>query len=283
MTNDRRRVTSIGAGIVILAGSVMLVGQQTPAPVGYDDTPMQPNGKWRIHDGKRPQPAIVTPPPANSAALPPPADATVLIGGGDDLSAWQMMDGTAPTWSMKNGVVETGKGFMRTKAVFSDFQLHVEFATPSDVKGDSQGRGNSGVFLLGKFEIQVLDSYQNPTYPDGQAAAMYGQFPPLVNASRRPGEWQTYDIAFTAPRFSATGALSKPAVVTVFHNAVLVHNATPFWGPTEHKKIEPYTPGNATGPIALQDHGNPVRYRSVVKTPAKQVELKVPRHRGRCS
>ena len=257
----RQRVKHIGASLFVLAGSVLVLGQQ--APVGYDDTPMQPNGKWRIHDGKRPQPAVVTPGPGSATPLAAPADATVLIGDRDDLSAWQMMDGAPPTWSMKNGVVETGKGIMRTKAVFSDLQLHVEFATPSEVKGDSQGRGNSGVFLLGKFEIQVLDSYRNQTYPDGQAAAMYGQFPPLVNASRRPGEWQTYDIAFTAPRFSSSGTLSKPAVVTVFHNGVLVHHATPFWGPTAHKKIDPYTPDNATGPIALQDHGNPVRYRNV--------------------
>jgi hypothetical protein len=130
------------------------------------------------------------------------------------------------------------------------------------VKGDSQGRGNSGVFLLGKFEVQVLDSFQNRTYPDGQAAALYGQYPPLVNASRRPGEWQTYDIVFTAPRF-VSGKLEKPAIATVFHNGVVVHNATAFWGPTAHKKIDPYTPDTAKGPIALQDHGNPVRYRSV--------------------
>jgi len=231
--------------------------------LGYDDTPMQPNGKWRIHDGKRPQPRIVSPGAANSNPLPAPSDATVLVGERDDLSAWQMMDGAVPSWKMKDAVLETGTGLLRTKAEFTDFQLHVEFATPTVVKGDSQERGNSGVFLLGKFEVQVLDSYNNPTYPDGQAAAMYGQYPPLVNASRRPGEWQTYDIAFTAPRFSARGTLDKAAVVTVFHNGILVHNAAPFWGPTAHRKIDPYTPDNAKGPIALQDHGNPVRYRNV--------------------
>src|SRR5258707_6739918 len=122
------------------------------------------------------------------AGVAPPQDATILIGPGADLSAWQMMDGAKVTWLMSNGVLETGKGFIRTKAEFTNFQLHVEFATPKEVKGDSQERGNSGVFLLGKFEIQVLDSYQNPTYPNAQAAAMYGQFPPLVNAQRPPGE-----------------------------------------------------------------------------------------------
>ena len=126
-------------------------GQQ--APVGYDDTPMQPNGKWHIHDGKRPQPAIVTPAPPSANPMPGPSDATVLLGSRDDLSAWQMMDGAPVTWMMKDGVLQTSKGPIRTKADFTDFQLHVEFATPSEVKGNSQERGNSGVFLLGKFEI----------------------------------------------------------------------------------------------------------------------------------
>src|SRR5437773_9612592 len=149
-----RVFTRVIAQIVIafwLAGTML--GQQ--APVGYDDTPMQPNGKWHVHDSKRPQPRVVA--AGAFAPAPPPADATVLIGDRDDLSAWPMTDGSRATWSIRNGVLETGKGLLRTKAEFTDFQLHVEFATPSDVKGDSQGRGNSGVFLLGKFEIQVLD------------------------------------------------------------------------------------------------------------------------------
>jgi hypothetical protein len=242
-----------------LAGTML--GQQ--APVGYDDTPMQPNGKWHIHDPNRPQPTIVTPGAASATPMPGPSDAVTLVGARDDLSAWQMMDGSPATWTMKDGVLQTGKGLIRTKAEFTDFQLHVEFATPSEVKGSSQERGNSGVFLLGKFEIQVLDSYQNRTYSDGSASAMYGQFPPLVNASRPPGAWQSYDIVFTAPRFKEGRTPDKPAVVTVFHNGVVVHNAAPFWGPTAHKKIDPYTPDTAKGPLALQDHGNPVRYRNV--------------------
>jgi hypothetical protein len=246
-----------------VAAVVFIQGQQ-PGQLGYEDTPMQPNGKWHIHDGKRPQPPIVTPGPFVSVA--PPSDAEVLLGAGADESKWQMLEGGgAVTWKMAGGVLETGKGMIRTKAEFTDFQLHVEFATPSNVKGDGQGRGNSGVYLLGAFEIQVLDSYKNPTYPDGQASAMYGQFPPLVNASRPPGEWQAYDIVFTAPRFNTQRgtALDKPAIVTVLHNGILVHDATAFWGPTQHKRIDPYTPANAKGPIALQDHGNPVRYRNI--------------------
>jgi hypothetical protein len=254
-----RGCTHTGIVVFVLAGG--LFAQQ--ANLGYDDTPMQPNGRWHIHDGRRPQPRLVAPASAKMTPVPPPADATVLVGDRDDLSGWQMTDGSPAAWAMKNGILETGKGLLQTKAQFTDFQLHVEFATPSEIKGSSQGRGNSGVFLLGKFEIQVLDSYQNPTYPDGQAAAMYGQYPPLVNASRPPGEWQAYDIVFTAPRFTQRGTLDKPAVVTVFHNGVVVHNATPFWGPTAHKMIDPYTPDTAKGPIGLQDHGNPIRYRNL--------------------
>src|SRR5262249_43224369 len=144
--------------------------------LGYQNTPMQPDGKWHIHDGTRPQPKIVDPGPAAATPTPPPADALVLVGPGDDLSAWSMMDGRPATWILKDGILPTGSGMIRTKAEFTSFQLHVEFATPSEVKGDGQGRGNSGVYLLGTFEVQVLDSFDNPTYPDGQCAALYGQF-----------------------------------------------------------------------------------------------------------
>ena len=265
MKNVAWRVVPVLAIVGVAAIPVMT---QQPK-IGYDDTPMQPNSKWHIHDGSRPQPRAITP-GAAGAPIPAPSDATVLLGTGADLSAWQMVDGGgAVTWPMKEGVLQSGKGMIRTKEEFSDVQLHVEFATPSEVKGDGQGRGNSGVFLDGVFEIQVLDSYQNPTYPDGQASAMYGQFPPLVNASRGPGQWQTYDIVFTAPRFSSSGALDKPAAATVFHNGVLVHNATPFWGPTAHKTIGKYQPEQAKGPLRLQDHGNPVRFRNVWIRPLK--------------
>ena len=252
--------------MLILCGQSVR-GQQ--APVGYDDTPMQPNGKWRVHDGTRPQPPMVVPGVTNDIPVPAPADAVMLLGIADDLSSWQMTDGSAPAWTMKGGVLQAGKGVLQTKREFADFQLHVEFATPVEVKGNSQERGNSGVFLLGKFEIQILDSYHNLTYPDGQAAAMYGQYPPLVNASRRPGEWQTYDITFTAPRFGANSELQTPAVVTVLHNGVLVHNATAFWGPTRHKSVLPYSADMAKGPIAPQDHGTPVRYRNIWIRPLK--------------
>jgi len=246
------------AVVAVAVSAAVVRGQQ--ASIGYDDTPMQPDGKWRVHDSRRPRPVVVSPGPLTSVA--PPSDALVLLGPGNDLSRWQATDGSAVSWPMSDGVLQTGKGFIRTRAEFADMQLHVEFATPTEVKGNSQERGNSGVFLAGVFEIQVLDSFDNPTYADGQAAAMYGQFPPLVNASRKPGEWQSYDISFTAPTFNGPD-LVAPAVVTVFHNGVLVHNARPFWGPTAHRRIDPYVPSNARGAIGLQDHGNPVRYRNI--------------------
>ena len=262
-----------GSAFIVLGIAVMSAQppqtQQTPpakppapAPTGYKDTPMQPNGKWRVHDDDRPRPVVVKPGPF--VGLPAPSDAIVLLGAGEDLSHWQMTQGGgAVTWPVANGVMSSGKGMIRTtQNDFTDYQLHVEFATPSEVKGNSQGRGNSGVFLNGVFEIQVLDSYENKSYADGQAAAMYGQFPPMVNASRPPGEWQSYDITFTGPRFNGT-TLEKPAIVTVLHNGVTVHAAQAFLGPTTHRAIGTYAPSNATGFIGLQDHGNPVRFRNI--------------------
>lgn len=255
---DRNRSVALFGLLLLAMGVTRLIGQQ---PVlGYDDTPMQPDGKWRVHDAGRPRPSMVTPGPMVSAL--PPGDAVVLLGTANDLSGWRATDGSAVPWPVSNGVLQTGKGFIQTRSEFDDIQLHVEFATPSEVKGNGQERGNSGVFLCGVFEIQVLDSFDNPTYADGQAAAMYGQFPPLVNASRRPGEWQSYDITFVAPRFNGD-KLTTPAVVTVLHNGILVHNARPFWGPTNHKRIDPYLPAMVRGPLRLQDHGNPVRYRNI--------------------
>ena len=258
-SKDRRPVWLLAAALL---GTVAMISAQSQQPnLGYDDTPFQPDGKWRVHDVRRPAPQSVT--PGLFVSAPPPKDAVILLGDGADLSGWQTDAGAPAPWPMAAGVLQTGKGIIRTKAEFTDIQLHVEFATPSTVVGSSQDRGNSGVFLAGVFEIQVLDSFENPTYADGQVAAMYGQYPPLVNASRRPGEWQSYDIAFTAPRFSSAGELSSPAIVTVFHNGVLVHHARSFWGATAHRRILPYKPEMARGPIRLQDHGNPVRYRNI--------------------
>jgi hypothetical protein len=257
MTNPARSIVFLA---VLWTAGASLSSQQSH--LDHDDMPMQPNGRWYVHDSTRPQPRVVDPGGAAADPVAPPVDATILVGTRDDISAWRMLDGRPATWRMREGVLEAGGGDIRTRQEFSDFQLHVEFATPIDVRGDGQERGNSGVYLLGAFEIQILDSYRNQTYPDGQAAAMYGQYPPLVNASRPPGDWQMYDIVFTAPRFEG-GSLAKPAVVTVFHNNVLVHNATAFWGPTAHAVLLPYDPALTRGPIVLQDHGNPVHFRNI--------------------
>ena len=225
---------------------------------------MQPNGKWHIHDGTRPQPRVVTPGPLVSLA--PPSDAIVLLGSGQDLGRWQMTQGGGPvSWPIENGVLSSGKGMIRTKqADFTDYQLHVEFATPSEVKGNSQGRGNSGVFLNGVFEIQVLDSFDNITYPDGQASAMYGQFPPMVNASKPPGEWQTYDILFEGPRWDEGGKLTRKARTTVLHNGVAVHHGQELIGNTGHRVVGNYDrPHPPKGGIELYEHGNPVRFRNI--------------------
>ena len=253
------RLCAAGIGPIILAMAVSVSSQQPK--IGYDDTPMQPNGKWHIHDGTRPQPKMVAPGATPGAA---PADATVLLGPGSDVSAWKMAaDGAAVTWPMHNGVLQSAKGMIETKAQFTDFQLHVEFATPEVVKGSGQGRGNSGVFLSNRYEVQVLDSYGNKTYFDGQCAALYKQMPPMANVSRKPGEWQTYDIVFVAPRFDAEGKLASPARVTVLHNGVLVQLDQELFGGTAHKSLPKYTAHGPQGPIRLQDHGNPMRFRNI--------------------
>jgi hypothetical protein len=244
----------------ILAG-VLLLMRVLPASAQTHVDPGYP-----IHDRDRPQPAVVDPGIASSQSAPgrPPADAVVLFGG-RDLAQWRHQDGSAPKWKLGDGFFEVvpGSGYLYTRAAFGDCQLHVEFAEPDPPSGDDQDRGNSGVFLQGLYEVQVLDSYKSPTYPDGQAAAVYGQFPPLVNASRPPGIWQSYDIVFRGPRFDATGHLTRPARMTVLHNGVLVQDDVELTGPTGHHQRPPYTAGPTQLPLALQDHGAPVRYRNI--------------------
>jgi len=219
------------------------------------------------HDATLPQPAVVDPGHPGDQAGPgkAPSDAVVLFDG-SNLAQWCDVDGHPTKWIIREGVMECvkGSGYIRTLRSFGDCQLHVEWATPTKPEGDSQGRGNSGVFLGGmRYEVQVLDSYQNKTYPDGSAASVYGQYPPLVNASRGPGQWQTYDILYTAPRFGTDGRLDAPARITVFHNGVLVQNNVALTGPTGWIDRAPYSAHPVKQPIAFQDHGNPVRYRNV--------------------
>jgi hypothetical protein len=233
--------------------------------LGYQDTPIIPGTKWHIHDGTRPQPPVVTPgePSTQEKAGTAPSDATVLFDG-KDLSKWRKGDGKEAGWKVENGYMEVvpKTGDIFTKEEFGpDVQLHIEFATPPPV-GDGQGRGNSGCFFFGRYEIQVLDSYNNPTYPDGQATGIYGYMPPQVNASKKPGEWQAYDIIFEGPRFK-DGKLEKPAYATVFHNGVLTQNRVALLGDTNHRTLASYKPHPEKGPIKLQDHSNPMRFRNI--------------------
>jgi hypothetical protein len=226
----------------------------------------QQDSSFKIHDWSRPRPPVVDPGTPSTQELPgkAPSDATVLFDG-KDLSQWCSMDGSAPKWIIKDRVMECvrGSGFVRTLQNFGDCQLHVEFATPVPPEGKSQGRGNSGVFLMGMYEIQVLDNYENPTYADGYAAAVYGEYPPLANACRPPGQWQAYDIIFTRPRFDDKGQLLSPARLTLLHNGVLVQNNVALKGPTNWMTRDPYKWHPDKLPLALQDHGNPVRYRNI--------------------
>ena len=190
---------------------------------------------------------------------PPPSDAIVLFNG-KDLSQWKSDRGTEANWKIADGVATVGGGSIITKEEFGDCQLHIEWATPSEVKGEGQGRGNSGVYFQGRYEIQVLDSYNNKTYYNGQAGAFYANKAPLVNASRKPGEWQTYDIIFHTPKTDAQGKVI-PGSFTVLHNGVLVQDNTLVKG--EATVAAKFTGVVPKGPILLQDHGNPVRYRNI--------------------
>jgi hypothetical protein len=290
----------LGAAIAFLAGEALdarqaqapataqstspaTTPQQTPPPAGRSNAAAQgavrdasgaiigftalaeiPGTPWRIHDAARPHPRVITPGATPGSA---PSDATVLFDG-KDLSKWahsrngQLSDAQ---WPVKEGYFETGAGTgsIVTREKFGDVQLHVEFATPSPGRGASQDRGNSGVTFMGRYEVQVLDSFENVTYADGQAAAIYGEYPPLVNAARRPGEWQTYDIVFEAPKFNGTMVVA-PAYVTVFWNGVLVQHRRPIMGSTSATTtVHQYTPHDAELPLTLQDHSHPVRYRNV--------------------
>jgi hypothetical protein len=237
-----------------------------------------PDPNWLGHDRDRPMAVVVDPGTASTQEQPgkPPGDATVLFDGADN-SQWVAMDGSPTKWIVHDGAFECvpGSGYARTLQSFGDCQLHVEWTSPNPPHGKSQGRGNSGVFFgYDRYEVQVLDSYQSKTYADGAAASVYGQYPPLVNVTRPPGQWQTYDIVWTAPRFDADGNLVSKARETIFHNGVLVQNNVELTGPTGWIGRVPYKAHPERLPIALQDHGNPVRYRNVWVR-----ELGSPRHK----
>lgn len=265
--------------IFVVAGSFALAqAQPSPAPPkkqelagddirGYSDTPQLPGQKWKVHDIERPRPPKVTPGPPVSAA--PPSDAIILFDG-KDLSQWEQIPRGSggvpqpPKWKVENGYLEIvpKTGRIRTKQHFGDCQLHVEWQIPPEAKGDGQSIGNSGVELMGRYEIQVLESANHLTYADGGAGAIYGVWPPLVNPTRPQGEWNTYDIFFEAPRFEGE-KLVKPAYITVLFNGVLVQHHKDFLGTTIWRRIGTYTPHPPEQPLSLQDHSQPVRFRNI--------------------
>jgi hypothetical protein len=245
---------------------------QTPAPVNHDlgfrDTPILPGLPYHVHDDQRPHPPVVTP---STVPGGPPSDAVILFDG-KDLSKWEGHPSTITKagaagpaeWKVENGYFEVvpKTGDIATKEKFGDIQLHVEWSERPDITGKSQGRGNSGVILQGRYEIQVLDSYQNLTYADGQAGAIYGQWPPLANAARKPGDWNVYDIIFEAPKFDGE-KLVKPAYFTVILNGVVLHNRKESMGPMVYRQVAHYVPQPAEDSLVLQNHNDRVRYRNV--------------------
>lgn len=234
----------------------------------YGDPP-DATHPWAIHDMNRPQPVRVEPGTFSSQDQPgtPPSDAVILFGGKpEEIEKWisDKPTGEPTKWEVKDGVLQCvpGSGYIRTKEEFSDCQLHIEWSAPSKVEGNSQGRGNSGVFLMGQVEVQVLDNYNNPSYPDGMASSIYGINPPMANPLRAPGEWQTYDIVFRRPIFK-DGKEIDPGYITVFVNGVLTQDHTPLEGGGGHMKRSSPRPFPDQGPLKIQDHGNPVRFRNI--------------------
>jgi len=242
--------TMVAAMAVSTAASAVIAGL-------YGDTPDAKHA-WSVHDMNRPRPAVITADPGK-----PPSDAVVLFDG-SSLDAWRSGQDDACKWKIVDGgaievVPKTGE--IHTKDAFGDCQLHIEFATPP-AEGSSQGRGNSGVFLMGMHEIQVLDCYDNDTYPDGQCSSVYAENPPLVNACRKPGEWQTYDIVFHQPIWDGE-ALKHPGTVTVIHNGVLTQDNWELEGLSTHCQRKPLKPYATKLPLRLQDHGNRMRFRNI--------------------
>jgi hypothetical protein len=264
----------MGVGLCLLgivAGTTtQMVAQNRGRPqrIQYVETD---TGRWMIHDVNRPAPPVITPGTCSTQETPgqAPSDAIVLFDGTEaSMANWCDSRGNASKWIYRDGCMEAvrGAGYIKTKQEFGSCQLHVEFATPVRVSGSSQGRGNSGVFLHGQYEVQVLDSYDNPTYPDGQCGALYGRAVPLVNACRGPGQWQTFDIVYHRPLFDADGNVTRKATFTIFQNGVLIQDHVELVGGTgwmgEHV-ISDYVPHGDKGPLMLQDHSNPVLFRNI--------------------
>jgi len=251
-------------GLLLLHGTLCFTQQQqkTTPPGQKEEYPARMTPQ--MTETFEPEVKIIQ--PADAVGMPP-SDAIILFDGSDVNKEWEDSKGNPTKWVVKDGdlVCVRGSGVIQTKRKFRDFQLHIEWKTPSEVTGEGQGRGNSGVYLQGLYEVQVLDSYNNMTYRQGQAGSLYKQYSPLVNASRKPGEWQSYDIVYTAPRFASDSTIYfSPPRVTVFHNGVLIQNNVSLRGPTLYIGIPEYSiKKHWDEPLVLQDHGNPVAYRNI--------------------
>lgn len=260
------RLAAIAA--VGLAGAA--IAQDRP---GFKDTPVLPNSQWRVHDADRPYPTVVTPAAQPGGA---PADAVVLFDG-KSLDAWKA---DRMPWTVANGAMTIpprakagGENNLVSKQSFGDVQLHLEFRSPNPPTKTSQDRGNSGIWFMQRYEIQILDGYNNPTYADGTVGSVYGFKPALANASRKPGEWQSYDIVFERPRFDAAGKLVRPAYITAFLNGVLVQNHQAMLGTTVWRKVASYTAHADALPIQLQDHDSPVSFRNIWVRPLPEAAI----------
>ncbi|MGO8814457.1 MAG: DUF1080 domain-containing protein [Terriglobia bacterium] len=253
----------------LIIGSIFLLdpaaSAQHESGMGYEDTPMLPGGKWHVHDAKRPQPVKVTAGMCRDEgrSVRPPSDAHVLFDG-KDLSHWKDAHGSPAQWTVRDGYFEVAPktGDIYTREEFGDIQLHVEWRTPAPLRPGNVWQGNSGVFLFGVYELQVFESSRNLIYADGQAGAIYGQYPPLVNPSCDPGVWQVYDVIFSPARFK-NGNLETPAYITALQNGVVIQNHTAIMGETGHRIFPRYTDRGPKGPLRLQDHGDLVRYRNI--------------------
>lgn len=240
--------------LILAAGAVS--AQQIPEK---SPMPMKPE----MTEVWEPEIPVITPGEKYGDA---PSDAVVLFNGTNLEAEWTNDKGETPGWKVENGIVTVvrGTGIIKTKRKFQDFQLHIEWRTPAEVSGNSQGRGNSGVFMQERYELQILDSYNNRTYRNGQAGSIYKQHPPLVNACKGPGVWQTYDVIYTAPRFKEDGTYFTPPRITVLQNGVLIQNNVVLRGPTEYIGIPEYSvKPHGPGSIVLQDHGNPTSFRNI--------------------
>jgi hypothetical protein len=244
----------------IVAGMITGAAGMAEAQIqGYTDTEKLPGVPWGVHDPTRPQPRVIE--TAGAVSIKPPSDAIVLFDG-KNLDAWTQDNGPAK-WDVKDGSLVVTKNMLQSKQSFGAIQLHFEWRLPAGRPVSGQKGGNSGIFLMGLYEIQVLQSNKNPTYPDGQAGSFYGQLPPLVNATSPQGEWNSYDIAFEPPVYK-DGKVEKPAKATILHNGVFVQNGEVFLGPTKHKELAHYPPTHPeTAPLQIQDHGDPMEYRNI--------------------